>query len=501
MGSCMAKKQVGAGVPAVRVIAYVRVSKAREEMISPELQEDAIRAACARKPGYLLVRVIADLDKTGRNFARAGVREAIGAVQAGDADVVMVWRWSRFGRTSLDYRVNMDLVERAGGQLEAALEEVDPRTSTGRLTRGLLIELAEFESQRASEGWKEALAARTAKGLPGNGRARFGYVYHRCSAACPGSCRTGYSPDPVTGPVLASLYRRYLDGVSFPALRDWCKETAQARERGGAWVTSSIADLLDGGFGAGLIHAGGRVRTGVFEPHEWTWGAQEPVITEAEWSAYQGRREARRQVPSSHKAPTYALTGLVTCGQCGGGMFAASSKRGKGYLYRCNTMQNTGGCPGVWLVRSKVEAAVLDALDPYAAWLEEAARAALRAPRARAAAPSAVLPLATAKADERAATEGLARLARAVAAGTLTEPEAAAEARRLRAARADAARVLAAPPDSCSGQLPAARVRALREQWPDLPAATRRAIVSELFERVVVHADKSVEVVPRYSTV
>ena len=498
MGKCMSKSRVAKTLKVVRVIAYVRVSKEREEMISPELQEDAIRAACARKAGYTLLRVISDLDKSGRNFAREGVREAIREVQEGRADVVMVWRFSRFGRNSLDYRVNMALVETAGGQLEAALEEVDARTSTGRLMRGLLIEFAEYESERTSEGWKEAHASRLGKGLPTSGRFKFGYDYHRCDHGCPGACRTAYRPDPVTGPVLASLYRRYLEGVSFPVLRDWCKETGQPRERGGVWMTSSITDLLDSGFGAGLIHAGTWMHNGARMPEVWMPGAHEPVIEVHEWEAYRERRLARRHVPSSHKAPVYPLTGLVFCGQCGGAMFAASSKRGKGYLYRCNTAQNTGECPGVWLTRSRVEGAVLDALDPYAQRQEDAARRALRAPRARAPVPASVSPAERARADEREAAAALERLVRAVAAGTLSDGEAAAEARRLRAVRDEAARVLASLAVRRKEAAPAVRVRAQREQWGVLPAPARRVIVAELFERVVVHADKSVEVVPRF---
>lgn len=115
------------------------------------------------------------------------------------------------------------------------------------------------------------------------------------------------------------------------------------------------------------------------------------------------RRELLRRVPSSHKAPAYALTDLVTCGLCGGAMFAASSKCGPGYLYRCTGMQNTGRCPGVWRVRSAVEDAVLDALDEYAGRLKSAARRAARTPRRRASAPPVPSPLAAARAEAKEA--------------------------------------------------------------------------------------------------
>lgn len=481
----------------VRVVAYVRVSKEREEMISPEVQEDAIRAACARK-GYTVVEVIEDLDKTGRNFARAGVQRAIAMVQAGQADVVMVWRFSRFGRNSLDYRVNMHLVEEAGGQLEAALEDADPTTSTGRLTRGLLIELAEFESERISEGWREAIAARRNKGLPANGRERFGYRYHRCGAGCAAGCLTGYSPDPVTGPVLASLYRRYLGGESMPALRDWCVATGQPRERGGRWVTSSIGELLDTGFGAGLLHFGGYLRDGARVPHEWVPGAHAGVISASEWEAYVARRDLMRHVPSAHKAPVYALTGLVFCGLCQGSMFAASSARGVGYLYRCSAMQNTGGCRGLWRVRSAVEGAVLDALDVYAGRLEAAAREAARSPSPRPVVPAVPSDADRARAEAAAASAGLERLAVALADGHLAPEDVARKSKLLRAVRFAAQAVLAAEDARPAAEPRPVAVRALRKQWPSLPVAARRAMVVELFERVVVHGDKSVQVVHRY---
>lgn len=467
-------------------------------MISPEVQEEAIRTACSRKAGYAVVRVISDLDKTGRNFARAGVREAIRMVEAGEADAVMVWRWSRFGRTSVDYRVNMARVEAAGGRLEAALEDVDVSTSTGRLTRGMMIELAEWESAKISESWKEARARRLAHGLPGDGRPRFGYKCHRCTAGCPSGCSTGYRPDPVTGPVLASLYRRYLAGESLPVLRDWCATTGQPRERGGRWDTTAVATVLDNGFGAGLLHSGGRTHGGAREPHEWVRGAHRPVIRVDEWEAYLARRDLMRRVPSSHKAPVYALTGLVFCGLCGGSMFAASSARGAGYLYRCGVMQNTGGCRGVWRVRSAVEGAVLDALDVYADRLEAAAREAAGSPRHRPAVP--VVPSGADRARARVAeaSAGLARLAATVASGDLAPEDVAGQSRLLRAARSAAQAVLAAEDARPAAPPAPVAVRAMREQWSALPVAARRAMVMELFERVLVHGDKSIEVVRRY---
>jgi site-specific DNA recombinase len=52
-----------------RVYEYIRVSTAREEMISPELQHQHNVQAAARE-GLEIVGTISDLDLSGRDFAK-----------------------------------------------------------------------------------------------------------------------------------------------------------------------------------------------------------------------------------------------------------------------------------------------------------------------------------------------------------------------------------------------------------------------------------------------
>lgn len=172
-------------------------------------------------------------------------------------------------------------------------------------------------------------------------------------------------------------------------------------------------------------------------------------------------------------------------------MFAATSKRGTGYIYRCN--RNDRSCPGVWRVRSAVEAAVRDALEPYAADLHSAAADAVRS-----------LPApdrddgANQDADKKlaAAQQGLANLARAVADGSLSLDEVAAVKADLTRQRDEATVALAAV--NRPSAPPALVVRQLRDQWDELPVATLREIVSALIERVEVLPGKSVRVVHRF---
>jgi DNA invertase Pin-like site-specific DNA recombinase len=190
-------RQILRPVELIPAIGYIRVSTWFEEKISDELQKAAIEDA-ARRRGRTIVKWIPDLDATGRNFKRR-IMEAISAVETGSfegANEIWVWKYSRFGRNRHGVAINLARVEQAGGHLISATEEIDATTATGRFTRGMLFELAAFESDRIGEQWRETTntGERTASPPP-EGRA---------SGTCGTSARsrTGYSrPKSTTSPI------------------------------------------------------------------------------------------------------------------------------------------------------------------------------------------------------------------------------------------------------------------------------------------------------------
>ena len=235
--------------PAARAVAYIRVSKERDGMISPELQLASIEQHCERL-GYVVVETITDLDLTGRFWKRRQVERAIGLIEAGEADVLVVWKVSRVSRNRKDWAIAVDRVEGVGGRMESATEPMDTTTSSGRFARGMLAELAAFESERIGEQWKETHERRVRQGLPANGKPRFGYQYDKA---------TGFTPDPVTGPVLREMYERYLSGQSVYSLVKFLNDgptrpvTGYGVSKDGLWSARTIRRILDQGFGAGYI--------------------------------------------------------------------------------------------------------------------------------------------------------------------------------------------------------------------------------------------------------
>lgn len=365
----------GEPIPA---IGYIRVSTAREEMISPELQEAAIRD-WARRNGRRLVEIIPDLDKTGRNFKRR-VQEAIAAVRDGQAREIIVWKFSRFGRNRHGWATHLELVEEVGGQLISATEEVDARTAAGRFTRGMLAEVAAFESDRASEQWKEAHAYRITAGLPPTGGPRWGYI-RRGRVAVVGEKRLyrndpddpdgeRYEPHPDLRNVLVSMYVRYVAGEGSSVLAAWLNAHGYRTVRGGEWSKQTLLKVLDSGFAAGLLRVHnadcGCKQPGRCANVSYPKGAQEAIIDPELWEAYRARRNQLRTLPPRSRVPIYPLSGLLRCGACGRGMTAM----GRGHAYRCNSYKIKVSCDGAYTRRDYAENAVLEELAGWAKEIE-----------------------------------------------------------------------------------------------------------------------------------
>jgi DNA invertase Pin-like site-specific DNA recombinase len=300
----------------LRAVAYVRVSLEREDMISPELQMIAVSDYCKRH-GYTIVRTIQDLDLSGRFWKRRQVEHAINMIEQNDADVLVVWRWSRVSRNRLDWAIAVDRVESVGGRLESATEAFDTTTAVGRFARGMLAEFSAFESDRMGDIWREVRERRVRLGLTPVGHEQLGYR------------KVGghYLPDRRTGPILAQLYKRYNDGESFRSLARWLDRrritVPRPKKQHAHWHQFQVACLMDRGFAAGhVLYKGDRFP-----------GEHDALISKEVWDEYQRRRAASRKrrkvVP-----PGFLLSGLAWC-TCGRPM--TNSEAGKGYKrkYRC----------------------------------------------------------------------------------------------------------------------------------------------------------------------
>lgn len=467
--------------PAVeRAVIYLRQSTYREESISLEVQENAARQHAERN-GYDVVGVESDPGVSGRSWkTRRGVQNALGAIESGTADVIIVWRWSRLSRSRRDWAVAADMADVAGGRIESATEPND-RTAAGRFARGVMTELAAFESERIGEQWQEARDLRVARGLPATGGPRFGYQQQ--------PDRT-YAPDPETGPILARLYRLYLSGLGSVQITRHLNDAGVRYGRTQrAWVYQDVVRVLDAGFGAGLLvktQPRPKGQPGAAPPRLPVWerdyrpGAHEPVIDQATWDAYVTARRERSTTRVRSGAPM--LSGLLVCLECGGPMHHQTTSKGRSY--RCSRASTTTGKRQVLIAAARVEQAVAEWVLELADDLSARAKA-LEQTEDR----GQQIDMTGRRAEqqlERIDTR-LTTLTMKLADGTLSDTAYRLAAESLEHERADATRRLqSATRNPVREAAPATLSRDLRRQWPSMTPATQNATLRPLIARVEV---------------
>ena len=346
-----------------RGLALIRVSREREGMTSPDVQRHAIDSF-ADSQGIAIVDTVEGLDESGSRAKSAWwprLDQAIDRMEAGEFDVIVVWKFSRTARNRLRWAIALDRVDTFGGAILSATEPIESSTASGKFARGLLGEVNAYQADLIGETWKETHARRVRAGLPANGKPRFGYTYAR---------ETGFTPDPITAPVLQQAFRRYIGGESVYSLVAWLNSgptrpvDGYGRKSDGLWSDRTLRRVMDSGFAAGLITSRGEQHT----------GAHEPLISPAEWDAYLEARVRRRSYRRTERS-VYLLSGLVWCA-CGSKMHAGQFGHARTPKFRCKDAHEKRTHTGGYVSETVVEAAVLH-------WLRER-EARLRAEVARA---------------------------------------------------------------------------------------------------------------------
>lgn len=487
-----------------RLLALIRVSKGKEGGISPEVQRTTALDYAA-KTGAEIVGWVEGVDESGSqqrsNWWRK-LDDAVAAVEAGEYDGIVVWKFSRTARHRLRWAVALDRVESAGGTLESATEQFDVATSAGRFARGMTAEMNAFYAEMIGESWKEAHEQRVRSGRPHSGRARWGYVYDQDEKI--------HKPHPEQGPVLADLYRRYIAGESIWSLVQWLNGHGWRGNRGTPFSDNTLRKILDSGFAAGKFYAGGDPKRGVKPTlHD---GIHEPLITPEEWQDYLDARSARRKVPPRREGSRYLLSGLVRCARCGSVMVAyreepklkRDPRRAKAYSsagvrlsWRCKRCPELGKGPSGYVASWRVEDVVMDFVRDLAADVDELAKDAAVTQSRRTLQQIEVDRLAR---EAVKLEEAMVRLATSNAENPLPPAVYAASKGELeeRAAKVAAALEAVAVDERRALVDRAAEAARLLEQWSKLPVAGRREILRGLLDCVLVRTgpEPFIDVVP-----
>ena len=152
----------------MKAALYARVSTSNHGQ-DVGLQLDELRAV-ARQRGWQVVDEFIDEGVSGSKQSRPALDRLMEAVRCGQADVVAVWRFDRFARSTRHLLAALDEFRQVGVDFISIRESVDTSTSVGQMVFTLIAAISEFERalviERVNAGVARARAAGKHCGRP-----------------------------------------------------------------------------------------------------------------------------------------------------------------------------------------------------------------------------------------------------------------------------------------------------------------------------------------------
>ncbi|SMQ64400.1 Site-specific DNA recombinase [Altererythrobacter xiamenensis] len=165
----------------VRCAIYTRKSTEdglEQEFNSLDAQREACEAfICSQKhEGWELIeRSYDDGGFSGGNMDRPGLKELLAEVDAGQVDVIVVYKVDRLTRSLADFAKIVERLDAKEASFVSVTQAFNTTTSMGRLTLNVLLSFAQFDREVTSERIRDKIAASKKKGLWMGGPVPLGY--------------------------------------------------------------------------------------------------------------------------------------------------------------------------------------------------------------------------------------------------------------------------------------------------------------------------------------
>lgn len=296
-------------VKMLRCAVYTR--KSTEDGLEQEFNSlHAQREACEayilsqRHEGWTLVlQHYDDGGFSGGNMDRPGLKALLADIDAGQVDVIVVYKVDRLTRSLADFAKIVERLDAKSASFVSVTQAFNTTTSMGRLTLNVLLSFAQFEREVTGERIRDKIAASKKKGLWMGGPVPLGYQVIERKLV----------PVPEEAERVRTIMRLYLEIRSVPTLIERLRDegivtkiqlrTSGPHKGGIPFARGSLFHLLKN-----PVYRGRIVHKGV----EYE-GEHEAIIPEDLWDAVQAQLQAKappRRRPKND-AQSALLTGLL----------------------------------------------------------------------------------------------------------------------------------------------------------------------------------------------
>ncbi len=386
----------------LRAFGYIRVSKEREDMHSPEIQRSEISRYCEQK-GYRLLKWFEDLDISGRinGDGRPALKAMLERAVDGEADVIVCYRIDRLSREPAHHYAVLGLLKDAGVRVDS-VHQPHEDSPEGEFLWGLNAILAQYESLKLGKRLRDMHRQLARSGRWHGGVLPYGWRRVKDERG------VRLELEPETAAVRRRIHELYQGGWSCVRIARDLNERGVRTMKGTTWSDGLVYQMLLSPYQTGKRLVDGELVGG---------GNIEPLLEEETYrrtlELLRARHKRRGRTPSQPLSSR-----LLRCASCGGAMVIEYWKSSGEPVprYRCQGRRQ-GTCERGVMIKQAV-------LLPYVEekLLERIQRMTRRAPKPKqATAPTLVLVPAAEELEK--ARESLARLHAMYAEGDLAENE------------------------------------------------------------------------------
>jgi site-specific DNA recombinase len=360
-----------ATTPQIRCAVYTRKSTDEglgQEFNSLDAQREAGEAyiASQKHEGWVaLPDRYDDGGFTGGNMERPGLRRLLANIEAGRVDAVVTYKVDRLSRSLLDFARLMETFDKYGVRFVAVTQQLDTRSSLGRLSLNVLLSFAQFEREMIAERTRDKISAARRKGKWTGGSPVLGY-----DVDSRGGRLIVNEDEAIRVRAIFDLYlehRSVIEVVRAVNMRGWTTKrwtTKDGREHPGRPMGK--ADLYR--ILTNVVYTGQVNHKGTIYPGEHPAIVDSAVFQKVNDRLAHNGITGGKEVRNKYGA---LLRGLLHCDACGTAMHHTYTAKG-GCRYRyyvCHTAQQRGwdACPSKSLPAQQIE-------DSVAAHVRELAR-------------------------------------------------------------------------------------------------------------------------------
>ena len=179
----MAKTEQTPRRPIKRSRCAIYTRKSSDEGLEQAFNSlDAQREACAafilsqKHEGWTVLPTLCDDGGfSGGTMGRPALQRLLADIEAGQIDVVVVYKVDRLTRALSDFAKLVEVFDRRGVSFVSITQQFNTTTSMGRLTLNILLSFAQFERELIGERVRDKIAASKKKGMWMGGTVPLGY--------------------------------------------------------------------------------------------------------------------------------------------------------------------------------------------------------------------------------------------------------------------------------------------------------------------------------------